>query len=334
MSEPEVLARVEGALGHLTLNRPRSMNALTPTMVTDLHTALRDWADDPAVSAVLIDGAGDRGLCAGGDIKLLYAGITGRTVVPLEFWTHEYEMNAAIAGYSKPFVAFMDGVVFGGGMGVSVHGGIRVVTERSLLAMPETAIGLAPDVGALYWYARMPGGLGTWAALTGARLNAGDALATGLADLCWPADGHDELVSRMRTGWVPSVADGVAPPAPSVTAADRAWIDDAFGRDNIDEIAAALAARPEPAAAATSATLRAMSPTAVKVTLAAIRRAATLPTVADVLAQDLRVSSEFTRHPDLAEGIRAALIDKDRTPRWAPGRWEDVSDATVDAFFS
>ncbi len=334
MSEPEVLARVEGALGHLTLNRPRSMNALNPTMIGDLHAALRDWADDPAVTAVLIDGAGERGLCAGGDIKLLYAGIRANTVVPLQFWTHEYEVNAAIAAYSKPFVAFMDGVVFGGGLGVSVHGSVRLVTERSLLAMPETAIGLAPDVGALYWYARMPGGLGTWAALTGARLNAGDALATGLADLCWPVDGLGALVQRMRTGWVPGPADGVAAPPPSVSAADRAWIDDAFTRDTVDEIATALAARPEPAAAACLVTLRAMSPTAVKVTLAAVRRAAVLPTVAEVLAQDLRVSSEFTRHPDLPEGIRAALIDKDRDPRWSPDRWEDVSDADVAAYFA
>jgi enoyl-CoA hydratase len=334
MSEPEVLAQVEGALGHLTLNRPRSLNALTPTMISDIHRALRDWADDPAVSAVLIDGAGDRGLCAGGDIKLLYAGIRGNTAVPLEFWTHEYEMNAAIAGYPKPFVAFMDGVVFGGGMGVSVHGAVRIVTERSQLAMPETAIGLAPDVGALYHYARMPGALGTWAALTGARLNAGDALASGLADLCWPARGHEELVARMRTGWVPTPADGVAAPEPSVTSADRAWIDDTFSGDDIDAIAATLTGRPEPAAATTLAALRTMSPTAVKVTLAAVRRAATLPTVPAVLAQDLRVSSEFTRHPDLPEGIRAALIDKDRAPRWSPDRWEDVSDEDVAAFFA
>ncbi|MEO5832734.1 MAG: 3-hydroxyisobutyryl-CoA hydrolase [Nakamurella sp.] len=334
MSEPEVLARVEGALGHLTLNRPRSMNALTPTMIADLRTALRDWAEDPAVTAVLIDGAGERGLCAGGDIKLLYAGIRGNTVVPLEFWTHEYEMNATVASFPKPFVAFMDGVVFGGGIGVSVHGSVRIVTERSSLAMPETAIGLAPDVGALYWYARMPGGLGTWAALTGARLNAGDAIAAGLADLCWPLDGHADLVDRMRTGWVPSVADGSAPPAASVGAADRRWIDDAFTRDSIGEIAAALTARPEPGAAAALSTLRTMSPTAVVVTLAAIRRAAELPAVVDVLAQDLRVSSEFTRHPDLPEGIRAALIDKDRTPRWSPDRWEDVTDHAVAAYFA
>ncbi len=309
------------------------MNALTPTMIGDLHSALRDWSDDPAVTAVLIDGAGERGLCAGGDIKLLYSGIRANSLVPLEFWTHEYELNAAIAAFCKPFVAFMDGVVFGGGVGVSAHGSVRIVTERSQLAMPETAIGLAPDVGALYWYARMPGGLGTFAALTGARLNAGDAIGAGLADLCWPAHGHQELVGRMRTGWVPTAADGIAPPPPSVGAADRDWIDDAFTRDHIDGIAGALAARAEPGAATALATLRAMSPTAVVVTLAAIRRAAELPTVVDVLAQDLRVSSEFTRHPDLAEGIRAALIDKDRAPRWSPDRWEDVTAPAVAAFF-
>lgn len=329
-----MLARIEGAIGHLTLNRPRSLNALNPAMISDVSIALRDWAGDPAVTAVLLDGAGERGLCAGGDIKVLYDGIRGNTVVPLEFWTHEYEMNATIANYPKPFVAIMDGFTFGGGIGISVHASVRIVTERSQLSMPETAIGLAPDVGALYWYARIPGGLGTYAALTGARLNAGDALHAGLADFCWPAAGLADLTERMRTGWLPSAADAVAPPARLHGPEDSGWIDEVFVLDSIEDIAAALGQRPEPAAAQTLQTLRRMSPTALKVTLAAVRRARDLPTVADVLAQDLRVSSAFTRHPDLPEGIRAMLIDRDRQPRWTPSRWEDVTAADVASYFA
>ncbi len=339
VDEPALLARVEGALGHLTLNRPRSLNALTPVMIGDLHSALREWADEPAVEAVLIDGAGDRGLCAGGDIKVVYEGIRGNTLVPLQFWTHEYEMNAAIAAFPKPFVAIMDGLVFGGGIGVSVHGSVRIVTERSQLSMPETLIGLAPDVGALYWYGRIPGGLGTYAVLTGARLNAADAIGAGLADHYCPAADLPQLVDELRAGRVEEAIQwareqrGEQMPPPTIGPAAVRWINAAFGHDTMEEIADELTRRPEPAAGETLAALRTMSPTALKVTLAAIRRAAQLPTIPDVLAQDLRVSAAFTRHPDLVEGIRAALIDKDRRPRWTPTRWEDVSEADVAAFF-
>ncbi len=334
VNEPQLLARIEGSLGHLTLNRPRSLNALNPSMIVDLHEALIGWADDPAVEAVLIDGAGHRGLCAGGDIKMIYDGITADTLVPLEFWVREYEMNASIANFPKPYVAFMDGLCLGGGIGVSAHGSVRIVTERSQLAMPETAIGLSPDVGSLYLLARAPGGLGTYLALTGSRLGPADAIVAGLADFCCASSALPELLAGLRAGLIPGAADAIDP-GPSALSADRSWIDPCFGvgADSIEEIANRLAQRPEPAAAATLVHLRAMSPTALKVTLAAIRRAATLPTVEDVLAQDLRVSSAFTRHPDLIEGIRAMVVDKDRNPRWQPARWEDVTPAEVQSYF-
>ena len=321
VTEPDLLARVEGSLGHLTLNRPRQLNALNPAMVEQLRAVLGNWADDPHVTAVLIDGAGDRGFCAGGDVKLLYQGIVTRSLLPFEFWAHEYEMNAAVAEFPKPYVALMDGICFGGGLGVSVHGSVRIVTQRSQLAMPETAIGLAPDVGALYWYARMPGGMGTFAALTGARLNAADAIASGLADFCCRSTDLDAVRDLLRSGGLPDAAMGVPPPPPSIGGEDRVWIDECFTADTLDEIAARLIDRPEAAARQTLQLLRTMSPTSVKVTLAAIRRAATLPTVRAVLGQDLLVSSAFTRHPDLAEGIRAMLVDKDRQPQWNPARW-------------
>ena len=337
MSEPEVLARVEGVLGHLTLNRPRSLNALSAGMIASLTTHLDEWSHDPAVEVVLIDGAGDRGLCAGGDVKQLYSGLTGRSPLSSfparQFWATEYAMNSAVARFPKPYVALMDGICFGGGLGVSVHGSVRVVTERTQLAMPETAIGLAPDVGALYWLARMPGGTGTYAALTGARLNAGDALDGGLADVYCPTTQLASLIGAAQRGEPPRPGlQAGASTTPSLRS-DRPWIDECFSQPTIDAIAGSLATRPEPPAKRALLTLRAMSPTAVKVTLAAIRRAATLPTVDDVLAQDLLVSTAFTRHPDLAEGIRALLIEKDRQPRWTPARWEDVSDDDVARFF-
>lgn len=331
MSEtaPDVLARIDGTVGHLTLNRPRQINALTPAMVADIAAALERWAVNPNVEAVLIDGAGDRGLCAGGDIRAVHDGISGLSAPPLEFWAREYEMNSAIAHYPKPYVALMDGICMGGGIGVSAHGSVRIVTERSVLAMPETAIGLCPDVGGLWLLSRSPGQIGTYAALTGARFGAADAIEAGLADLFLPASELPAVLKGMRSGVLPS---GEAPP-PGVLAAERVWIDSCFAADSVEEIAALLMQRTEPAAATCLATLRAVSPTALKVTLEAIRRAARMSSVDEVLAQDLRVCLAFTRHPDLVEGIRAMVVDKDRSPRWQPAVWEDVSRADVLAFF-
>jgi len=334
VTEPEILARVEGSLGHLTLNRPRALNALNAAMVTGIHQALQRWADDPDVLAVLIDGAGERGLCAGGDVKTLYFGLQAGSLEPYAFWSLEYAMNAAIACYPKPYVAFMDGICFGGGIGVSVHGSVRIVTERSQLAMPETALGLFPDVGARYWLARMPGGVGTYAALLGARLNAADAIIGGLADFCRPSTDLPRLVDELRAGRLPDASSGVEPPAPMIGPGEREWIDACFTADTVEEIADRLALRPEPAAADTLSAMRTMSPTSLKVTLAGVRRAALLDSVGQVLKQDVLIATACTRHPDLAEGIRAVVVDKDRNPRWQPARWEDVSDTEAAAYFT
>ena len=175
----DVLIRVEGKLGHLTLNRPERINALSMEMINDVRSALDKWAEDPQVAQILIDGAGDRGLCAGGDIRLLYDGIRGEAIAPPVFWADEYRMNSELAHFGKPIVACMDGITLGGGVGISGHCSIRIVTESSQVGMPETAIGLAPDVGGLYLLSRAPGELGTHAALTGARLGAADAISAG-----------------------------------------------------------------------------------------------------------------------------------------------------------
>ena len=337
---PLVQARSRGSLGHLRLNRPAKINALNLEMIAAVRSALARWRDDPAVTAVLIDGAGPRGLCAGGDIAAVYDGIRGGSGFPDEFWADEYRMNLDIAEYRKPIVALMHGITFGGGLGISAHASIRVVTDSSVLAMPETAIGLAPDVGGLHLLARAPGELGTHAALTGARLGPGDAIAAGLADLYLDAADlatlPDSLVSALESGGsATTFVHGLARPAPAAELwpSQQPWIDDCYAGDDPIAILARLRGHDEPEARAAADVLAAMSPIAVAVTLRAIRRARTM-TLAEVLDQDLTLSVRFAAHHDFPEGIRAQITDKDRRPRWNPPTLDLVTPAAVDAFFA
>jgi enoyl-CoA hydratase len=325
-----VLVRTEGRLGHITLNRPRQINALTLEMINSVRDALASWVDDPRIAIVLIDGAGDRGLCAGGDIRLLYEGLAGIAPAPAQFWTDEYRMNSTLGHYPKPVVSYMSGITLGGGVGISAHCGVRIVTETSQVGMPETAIGLCPDVGGLYLLSRAPGGLGTHAALTGARFGPADAIAAGLADHYLPSAGLARLTEQLRGGTVPPEVGEPAPAGELV--AHRPWIDECYAHDDVAAILTALRARPEPAAGQAAQVMTAMSPTALKVTLRAIRQAATM-SLDEVLDQDFRVGSRFLRQPDLQEGIRALIIDKDRQPRWTPASLAEVTDAQVAEFF-
>ena len=332
VSDPEsrdVLIRIENHLGHITLNRPRQINALNFGMIHAVQDALDAWRRDPAVRLVLIDGAGDRGLCAGGDIRLLYQGIAGEAAAPATFWVDEYRMNSTLSHYPKPIVAYMTGLTLGGGVGISAHCSVRIVTETSQIGMPETAIGLSPDVGGLYLLSRAPGEVGTHAALAGARFGPADAIHAGLADHFVPVADLAELTDRLRSGVIPEFDD--VPPDGTMTAA-RGWIDECYAGDDVVAIVECLRARSEPAAVAAAGVLAAMSPTALKVTLRAVRRAASL-TLDEVLDQDLRVGSHFLAHPDLAEGIRAMIIDKDRRPNWIPPTLDEVTDAEVENFF-
>ncbi len=322
---PMVVARVQGRLGHLTLNRPERINALSMSMIRLADAALTRWQDDPEVEVVLIDGAGTRGLCAGGDIREVYEGIHGGVVPPAQFWNEEYRMNARIAHYAKPIITFMDGIVFGGGVGISAHARVRIVTERSQVAMPETAIGLSPDVGALYLLARAPGRLGEHCALTGARLDGPTAIHAGLADHLVDSGALPELAEQLRAGVIPEL------PSAGATS-HRPWIDECYSGRTAEEIVQALRADPDPEANIAGATIGRMSPTAVKVALEALRRAADL-TVDEVLDQDLRVGSRFLSHTDFAEGIRAQVIDKDRDPRWSPSELAEVGRQDVLRFF-
>ncbi len=299
-------------------------------MVHAVLDALDRWQDDEQVSMVLIDGAGDRGLCAGGDIKLLHAGIAGQAADPAVFWIDEYRMIRRLAGYPKPVVAVMSGLTMGGGVGISGHCRIRVVTETSRIGMPETAIGLSPDVGGLYLLARAPGEVGTHAALTGARFGPTDAITAGLADLFVPSAQLPNMIDRLRRGDLPEQRE--EPPQGEFDP-QRGWIDECYAGDDVDAMAAALAGHPDPRARAAATTLAKMSPTAVKVTLRALRNAVAM-TLTEVLEQDLLVGRHFLAHPDLSEGIRAQVIDKDRRPNWRPPRLDQVTDAEVATFFT
>ncbi|MCK9932803.1 enoyl-CoA hydratase/isomerase family protein [Frankia sp. Mgl5] len=353
LAEPAVLVRREGALGRITLNRPKAINALTTGMVQTIDAALRTWAADDGIAAVLVDGAGGRGLCAGGDIRFFHDCARRGDPAPKAFWAAEYRLNALISTYPKPYVALMDGLVMGGGIGISAHGATRIVTERSVLSMPEVGIGFVPDVGGTHLLARIPGEIGTHLALTGARIGAADAIACGLADHHLPSDALPAFVAALREAAPPARgtaaaglgAGGAGPLArryatvaaatgPSSLAADRAWIDPCYRHGSVEEILAALTASPAPAARAAAEEIAAKSPTSLKVTLRALRSARALPGLGACLDQEYRIACVLLSTHDLVEGIRAAVVDKDRSPRWSPARLDDVTTEDVDRFFA
>jgi enoyl-CoA hydratase len=332
----EVLVRTErrGRVGILTLDRPQVINALNHDMVLALADALLRWAEDDSVETVVIRGSGERGLCAGGDIVAIHRGaVTGGTSAEA-FWRDEYALNALIARYPKPYVALMDGFVLGGGVGVSAHGSHRIVTERSKVGMPETRIGFIPDVGGTWLLSRGSGELGTYLALTGAHVGAADAIAAGLADHVVPSASLSRLVDLLAERDVASALSEIVEPTPGSVLANQRWIDEVFSADDVTSILAALRARPEPDAAVTAADLLRNSPTALEVTLRAIRRARHMARLEDALALELRIGLHLLHEHDFAEGIRAQVVDKDRRPRWKPATLADVTTEQVDAVFA
>ncbi len=328
-STPEIVVRREGNLGHITLNRPAAFNALTLGMVRAIDAALDAWEGDPRVAVLLLDGAGDRAFCAGGDIRALYeAALAGHHAVLSDFFRAEYRLDARLARFPKPVVTAMDGLTMGGGIGLGGHASHRVVTERSVLAMPEVRIGFVPDVGGTYLLARSPGALGLHLALTGGRLDAADAILCGLADRHLPTGRlHDlriALAACRREGDVASCLEALAAePPPGRLAAARGWIDRCYAADTVEEILDVLEGAPEPEARAAAAEIAGNAPTALKVTLQALRDARHLG-LEDCLDREFRISRSVTRLPDFVEGVRAAVVDKDRDPRWHPARLADV----------
>jgi enoyl-CoA hydratase len=330
----EVLARVEGGVGHLTLNRPTAINSLNHAMIGALDTALTAWAGDDGVGAVVLRGAGERGLCAGGDVVAIYRSARAGGEQARQFWFDEYRLNARIGRYRKPYVAVMDGIVMGGGVGVSAHGSVRVVTETSKVAMPEVGIGFIPDVGGTLLLSRAPGLLGLHAALTGAPFGAADAIALGFADFFVPQADLDSFVAAVADDGVEqAVRRHAGEPPPGRFAAWRDWIDNCYRAGTVTAILAALRASGEGPAREAADLIATRSPIALAVTLASVRRAAGLASLEDVLVQEYRVSCASLRSHDLVEGIRAQLVDKDRNPRWSPSSPEAVTEQDVDGYF-
>jgi enoyl-CoA hydratase len=332
-----VLAATEGHVGRITLNRPTVINALTLPMIRRIADALERFSQDPSVAVVVLDGRGDRGFCAGGDIKFVHEHANSDPQAVRTLWAEEYRLDASIAHYPKPVVAIADGITMGGGIGLFGHASHRVVTQTARLAMPETAIGLSPDVAGLFLLSRAPGELGTHAALTGARCNAADALEMGLADYVVDRCRLGELAAALQRE-PPDLAVGALHDPSSAPRGQmqeqRGWIDACYASDDVGEILARLTARPEPAARAAAANLASVSPTAATVTLAAVRRAAQMTDMRECLRQDYRLSCRFLQHPDLVEGIRAKVVDKDRRPRWRPGSLAAVDPVIVPEFFA
>lgn len=338
MKDAEVLVGVTGSAGRLTLNRPHALNSLTMDMVDVMARVLSSWELEPDVRCVLLEGAGERGLCAGGDIRAIYDSAKVGGGAARHFWRHEYRLNVQISRYPKPYIAIMDGVVMGGGVGVSAHGGIRIVTERTTVAMPEVGIGFVPDVGGTYLLSRAPGELGTHAALTAARLSAADAILCGLADYYVPSMVLPRLVDDVvdaPSARIEEIVRAYAerPPAAEL-AGHRGWIDDCYQAGTVEQILGRLRQSDCEVARKAAEDISTKSPTAEKVTLRALRNARELTTLAACLEQEYRTSCALLSSPDLVEGIRAQVVEKDRNPQWHPRYLEDVSDDIVEKYFA
>ena len=339
-TESHINARVHGGVGRITLNRPRALNALDLGMIRGLRENLDRWADNPGVRLVVLDGAGDRGFCAGGDVRALREQILSDDLGPVAtFFREEYELNALIAEYPEPIVAIADGVTMGGGIGLAGHARERIVTERSMLAMPETAIGFTPDVGGSLLLARAPGRLGEYLALTGRSVGAADAIAVGLADYAIDSNTLGSLVDALEAG--AGLADalrstsGPAEPAAGTLEAARDWIDAAFAAESVPAILSELRVSEVPEALETAEALERLSPTSLAVTLESVRRARELDELRAVLAQEFRLAMWFAQtRSDMPEGIRAVLVDRDRSPRWSPETVEDLPATVVDEAFA
>lgn len=343
----DVLFETRGPIGLITLNRPKALNALNIAMIDAIEPKLVGWAADPAVTAVVIRGAGDRAFCAGGDLRALYDQGAAAQRIALDdperdFFRKEYSLNWRIHHFPKPYIALIDGITMGGGVGLSRHGSHRVATGRTVFAMPETGIGLFPDVGGGWFLNRCGGGLGRYIALTGVHLKEADTLYAGMATHHVRAERLDALVDDLAgADWTTepaaTVADAVLAahhndPDAAPLAEHAALIDACFGRDSVEAIVDALAAEGGAWAEATLKTLKGKSPTSLKVAFEQLRRGAAMA-YDDVVTMEYRLTQAALAGHDLFEGIRAVLVDKDRNPRWDPPTLDGVDEAAVAARF-
>src|ERR1700722_12798920 len=338
----DLIARREGSVGVIRLNRPKAINAVTLEMFRDIDRALDAFEADPAVGLILLEGAGERGLCAGGDIRALYDSSKIKGDLGKILWREEYILNARIAKFAKPYVAFMDGIVMGGGVGLSAHGRHRVVTEKTKLAMPEVGLGFFPDVGGTWLLSRSPGEIGTYFGLTGQTMNGPDAIYAKFADTVVPSSqlpALRDVLTKVRPGTtsseVETLIEGFSTGETSgPVAAKQAKIDSWFAGDRMQDIFASLARDGSELALATLKTLNEKSPRGMVVTLKLLRLGRSSSSLEQCLVREYRAALEVFASDDFREGVRAAVIDKDRNPRWSPQRIEDVTPAMLAPYFA
>ncbi|MGO4203992.1 enoyl-CoA hydratase/isomerase family protein [Rhodococcus sp. TAF43] len=333
-----IQTRVHGNVAEIVLDRPRALNALDASMIRDIHAALVQWRDDDAIAVVLVTSSSERAFCAGGDIKSVRQSALDRDHNAVhKFFSTEYQLNALIANYPKPYVALIDGHAMGGGLGISVHGSIRVVTEKAGLAMPETAIGFFPDVGASYFLPRLTGATGMYLGLTGARASGADAVVAGLATHFVPSDKLDALADEIRAirsgGDVVATIERHATEAPASEMADQLdEIDRVFGSGSVADMVARLTGDDE-WTKATREALATVAPSSLWITAELVRRGADL-TLEQCLDLELALGAEVTRNADFIEGVRAVLVDKDRNPSWNPPSVDDIDAEAIEALFT
>ncbi len=340
--EGDLIARREGSAGIIRLNRPKAINAVTLEMFREIDRALDRFEADPDVSLVLLEGAGDRGLCAGGDIRALYESSKVKGDLGKILWREEYILNARIAKFPKPYVAFMDGIVMGGGVGLSAHGRHRVVTEKTRLAMPEVGLGFFPDVGGTWLLSHAPGEIGTYFGLTGQTMNGPDAIYSGFADVVVPSgelaalrDVLTEVGPGTSSSEIDTLIAGFATGETSGPVAKlHAQIDDWFAHDGMADIVAALKRDGSELAQSTLKTLGEKSPRGMVITLKLLRLGRASSSLEECLVREYRAALEVFASDDFREGVRAAVIDKDRSPKWSPAAIEDVTPEMVAPYFA
>jgi enoyl-CoA hydratase len=335
MTAPEVTFEREGRAGFITLNRPETLNALTRGMIRQIHRMLARWADDPAVARVAIRANGTRAFCAGGDVRALHGPGLARSPEFAAFYREEYRLNTFIKRYPKPFIALVDGLVMGGGVGVSLHGSHRVAGERMVFAMPETGIGLFPDVGATYLLSRLPGAIGLYLGLTGARVEARDALWSGIATHFVRSERFPALAAALATAddVERCLADFAEGPAPGPLAQHRATIDRLFASPTLRDLMTGLAEDGGGFAAATHAELQTKSPTSLAITFRQLTEGRGL-SFEEAIALEFRIVCRIPLGQDFFEGIRAIVIDKDKAPRWRPATLAEITPETIERHFA
>jgi len=336
MSEPEILFERRGCAGFVTLNRPQALNAATDNMVRQLAKQLDLWENDSAIDRIVVKAAGDRAFCAGGDIRALYEQYkAGEVSKSIDFWRVEYTLNHRIKHYPKPYIALIDGIVMGGGVGLSVHGTYRVAGDKYSFAYPEVGIGFFPDVGATHVLPRLPGKIGMWVGLSGLRVNADDGVYCGLATHRVASPQFAELERALETdesaGEV--LKTFAKTPEQGKLAADHPMIDRIFALNSVEEILAALDGEMNEDAAKLARTIRGKSPTSLKIAFEQVQRGGSLD-FAEAMQAEFRIVNRVAREPEFYEGIRAVVIDKDNAPKWNPASLEAVSEDKVASYFA